>query len=394
MGPRPCLRPRPSRPPGPGPGRVRHARTPAGRAVPGHPGRGRRRHRRRDPDVRRTRPCLPGPRGLPARPRRHPGQPRRTPHRTRRRHRRRGRRRPARRGGLGSAGRGAPDRAPGGPARALRGSCGALSCRDPRGGRSPRRGDPGPRRRTGVAVLTGSGFRAVRERAPTPSAPVDADADGIAYVIFTSGSTGRPKAVPVTHRSMENYLDWAIDTFGYDAHDRLAQTASPCFDASVRQLLAPLLVGATVVTVGWDLLRDPDRLLTHVERRRITVWSSSPHSGNSFSALPRHAYAAVRRCRTCPRSGGSTSAARPCHPRTYAAGSTSSATVSASRTCTAPPRPPSTRAATSSASGPATRCGDCPSAARCRVRRWRSSGPTVRCCGPVRPANSSSPESV
>lgn len=75
---------------------------------------------------------------------------------------------------------------------------------------------------------------------------------------------------------MENYLDWAIDTFGYDEHDRLAQTASPCFDASVRQLLAPLLVGATVVTVGWDLLRDPDRLLTHVERRRITVWSSVP----------------------------------------------------------------------------------------------------------------------
>ncbi|OCC12578.1 Erythronolide synthase, modules 5 and 6 [Streptomyces sp. PTY087I2] len=103
-----------------------------------------------------------------------------------------------------------------------------------------------------------------------------ADADGIAYVIFTSGSTGRPKAVPITHRSMENYLDWAIDTFGYDEHDRLAQTASPCFDASVRQLLAPLLVGATVVTVDWDLLRDPDRLLTHVERRRITVWSSVP----------------------------------------------------------------------------------------------------------------------
>ncbi|MEU3578281.1 amino acid adenylation domain-containing protein [Streptomyces globisporus] len=103
-----------------------------------------------------------------------------------------------------------------------------------------------------------------------------ADADGIAYVIFTSGSTGRPKAVPITHRSMENYLDWAVDTFGYDERDRLAQTASPCFDASVRQLLAPLLVGATVVTVDWDLLRDPDRLLTHVEHRRITVWSSVP----------------------------------------------------------------------------------------------------------------------
>ncbi|UZI26762.1 non-ribosomal peptide synthetase/type I polyketide synthase [Streptomyces sp. VB1] len=109
---------------------------------------------------------------------------------------------------------------------------------------------------------------------PAPDGPVDAD--GIAYVIFTSGSTGRPKGVPITHRSMENYLDWAVGTFGYDEHDRLAQTASPCFDASVRQLLAPLLVGATVVTVAWDLLRDPDRLLNHVVRSRITVWSSVP----------------------------------------------------------------------------------------------------------------------
>ncbi|CAO0835307.1 Amino acid adenylation domain-containing protein OS=Streptomyces microflavus OX=1919 GN=Smic_86940 PE=3 SV=1 [Streptomyces microflavus] len=107
-----------------------------------------------------------------------------------------------------------------------------------------------------------------------PVGPVDADST--AYVIFTSGSTGRPKAVPITYRSMENYLSWAISTFGYDGDDRLAQTASLCFDASVRQLLAPLLVGATVVTVGRDLLRDPDLLLTHVERARITVWSSVP----------------------------------------------------------------------------------------------------------------------
>ncbi|MEW1612488.1 MULTISPECIES: non-ribosomal peptide synthetase/type I polyketide synthase [unclassified Streptomyces] len=102
------------------------------------------------------------------------------------------------------------------------------------------------------------------------------DADSTAYVIFTSGSTGRPKAVPITYRSMENYLSWAISTFGYDEHDRLAQTASLCFDASVRQLLAPLLVGASVVTVDRDLLRDPELLLAHVERTRITVWSSVP----------------------------------------------------------------------------------------------------------------------
>ncbi|MGW4027309.1 non-ribosomal peptide synthetase, partial [Streptomyces sp. NPDC005009] len=108
------------------------------------------------------------------------------------------------------------------------------------------------------------------------TAAVAPDPGAVAYVIFTSGSTGRPKAVPVTHRAMENYLDWAVDTFGYGPDDRLAQTASPCFDASVRQLLAPLMVGGTVVTVPGHLLRDPELLLARVERARVTVWSSVP----------------------------------------------------------------------------------------------------------------------
>ncbi|WP_328478233.1 amino acid adenylation domain-containing protein [Actinoplanes sp. NBC_00393] len=106
--------------------------------------------------------------------------------------------------------------------------------------------------------------------------PVTTRADDTAYVIFTSGSTGRPKGVPVTHRAMVNYLDWSLAAFGYRSSDRLAQTASICFDASVRQLLAPLLVGATVVAWDRDTVRDPAELLKRVERDRVTVWSSVP----------------------------------------------------------------------------------------------------------------------
>ncbi|MFJ9663539.1 amino acid adenylation domain-containing protein [Streptomyces sp. NPDC101219] len=118
-----------------------------------------------------------------------------------------------------------------------------------------------------------------RRAAVSPAAAPDlavTGAEAVAYVIFTSGSTGRPKAVPISHRAMENYLDWAVATFGYGPADRLARTASPCFDASVRQLLAPLMVGGTVVSASRDLLRDPEMLLAHVERTRITVWSSVP----------------------------------------------------------------------------------------------------------------------
>ncbi|WP_066366924.1 hybrid non-ribosomal peptide synthetase/type I polyketide synthase [Herbidospora mongoliensis] len=102
----------------------------------------------------------------------------------------------------------------------------------------------------------------------------DVSPDAIAYVIFTSGSTGRPKGVPITYRSVENYLDWALATFGYHQGDRLAQTASICFDASVRQLLAPLLAGATVVTFTREEVRDPELLASRL--RDITVWSSVP----------------------------------------------------------------------------------------------------------------------
>jgi amino acid adenylation domain-containing protein len=119
-----------------------------------------------------------------------------------------------------------------------------------------------------LATPDGGPIDGLPEASPAP--------DDIAYVIFTSGTTGRPKGVPITHAAVSTYLDWAVDTFGYDASDRLAATASICFDASVRQLLAPLLVGATVVAVPRDVVRDPQALLTMVERERVTVWSSVP----------------------------------------------------------------------------------------------------------------------
>ncbi|MGI5372898.1 amino acid adenylation domain-containing protein [Streptomyces sp. CA-251387] len=133
--------------------------------------------------------------------------------------------------------------------------------------------------RTATGELAGITPVAADDPSPAPLPPdrlPPADPDAIAYVIFTSGSTGRPKAVPITHRSMLTYLDWSLTTFGYGPGDHLVQTASVCFDASVRQLLAPLLAGATVHTLTRDLLRDPEALLDRIVDDRITVWSSVP----------------------------------------------------------------------------------------------------------------------
>ncbi|MDQ3037764.1 MAG: amino acid adenylation domain-containing protein, partial [Myxococcota bacterium] len=104
-----------------------------------------------------------------------------------------------------------------------------------------------------------------------PAAP-----DQIAYVIFTSGSTGRPKGVPIPRVALARYLDWARAAFEISASDRMAATASIAFDASIRQLIAPLLAGATVVPVPRGAGRDPDALLDWIARQRLTIWSSVP----------------------------------------------------------------------------------------------------------------------
>jgi amino acid adenylation domain-containing protein len=110
----------------------------------------------------------------------------------------------------------------------------------------------------------------------TTAPPVHVGDEALAYILFTSGSTGRPKGVPITHGSMCGYLEWAVETFGYGEADVLLGTSSLCFDASVRQVLAPLLAGATLICCPRSLARDPERLLETVDRERVTVLSTVP----------------------------------------------------------------------------------------------------------------------
>ncbi len=101
-------------------------------------------------------------------------------------------------------------------------------------------------------------------------------ADGLAYIMFTSGSTGRPKAVPISHRSLANYLQWLVETFDYGPNDRLLQTAALSFDAAISQILGPLTSGGTVVALSPLVVRDPHALLEALERERPTIWRSVP----------------------------------------------------------------------------------------------------------------------
>ena len=93
----------------------------------------------------------------------------------------------------------------------------------------------------------------------------------LAYVIFTSGSTGMPKGAMVEQVGMLNHLLAKIDDLQLSKSDVLAQTASQCFDISVWQFLATLVVGGCVHVCEDEISHDPARLLERIELAAISI---------------------------------------------------------------------------------------------------------------------------
>jgi len=87
-----------------------------------------------------------------------------------------------------------------------------------------------------------------------PEAEVTASAmtcpEQAAYIIFTSGSTGRPKGVLVSHRALLEQVLAVIDHHQLTERDRFLQFSSLNFDASIEQLIPPLMCGAATVLRG------------------------------------------------------------------------------------------------------------------------------------------------
>jgi amino acid adenylation domain-containing protein len=95
--------------------------------------------------------------------------------------------------------------------------------------------------------------------------------DHLAYVIYTSGSTGLPKGVMVAHRSLVNVLTWMQGAWGLGAREVVLQKTPYSFDASLRELIPPLLVGARMVMARPGGHRDAAYLLQTVRAERVTT---------------------------------------------------------------------------------------------------------------------------
>nr|WP_230416211.1 amino acid adenylation domain-containing protein [Micromonospora tarapacensis] len=105
---------------------------------------------------------------------------------------------------------------------------------------------------------------------------VSVPADAAAYIYFTSGSTGEPKGAVCAHDGMLNHLSAKIDDLGLTEQDAVCQNAPQCFDISLWQVLAPLLVGGRTVLVPPQVILDVESFLATLDRERITVLQLVP----------------------------------------------------------------------------------------------------------------------
>ncbi|MER6736894.1 non-ribosomal peptide synthetase [Streptomyces puniciscabiei] len=131
-----------------------------------------------------------------------------------------------------------------------------------------------------LATLPGVEKLPVEEAYAEPHADddlgVQVDPGQLAYIYFTSGSTGEPKGAMCEHAGMLNHLYAKIDDLALGEGCVVAQTAPQCFDISLWQLMAPLLVGGRTLLVEQDVITDVERFLDTLERGRVVVTQLVP----------------------------------------------------------------------------------------------------------------------
>ena len=101
-------------------------------------------------------------------------------------------------------------------------------------------------------------------------------ANGPAYVMFTSGTTGEPKPVWGGQPPVVHFLRFYAASFGLRADDRFTLLSGLAHDPLLRDVFAPLSVGAAVCVPPADLLRAPAGLRAWLADQEVTIAHLTP----------------------------------------------------------------------------------------------------------------------
>ncbi|AUA07960.1 AMP-binding protein [Streptomyces sp. SID8382] len=98
---------------------------------------------------------------------------------------------------------------------------------------------------------------------------------GVGYLGFTSGSRGAPQAIVGSAAGLLHFVTWQCKAFDIGPDDRFGQLTSPGFDVFYRDLLTPLLGGASLCVPGAEQLAGA-RVLDWLAAARVTRLHAVP----------------------------------------------------------------------------------------------------------------------
>ena len=128
--------------------------------------------------------------------------------------------------------------------------------------------------------------RAALAALDTNHLPADPPADSTINLLYTSGSTGNPKAASNSRAGLDNFAADVRNRFDFGPHDRVLQSSSTSFDASIYDFVAALQCGATLVLAPAEQFRPGPVMGRMLNDLRITTSLFTPNSMRSTPPPP------------------------------------------------------------------------------------------------------------
>jgi amino acid adenylation domain-containing protein len=100
-------------------------------------------------------------------------------------------------------------------------------------------------------------------------------ANNLIYALYTSGSTGRPNCTGTYHRCEVNLVNWYCNHFKMTEQDNILVISALGFDLTQKNLMAPLLSGASIIFHDSDIYDDV-AITKVIEDKKVSWLNCAP----------------------------------------------------------------------------------------------------------------------